>query len=103
MRPAPWGRMAQGAVSAGTKKALTRQDGGFRLRRLARRGECEGGTFAVPPLAFSHPPAGDHFCASKSAGTKKDLIRQDEVFFGASLGIRTPDTLLKRQVLYLLS
>ena len=39
----------------------------------------------------------------KGAKPKKDDMSKHVVFFGASSGIRTPDTLLKRQVLYRLS
>ena len=40
---------------------------------------------------------------SSPTGTKKERPPLRSLFFGAPLGIRTPDTLLKRQVLYLLS
>ena len=62
--------------------------------------------YAYAPLAQSveHLPFKQGVWGSNpQRGTKKDATRSGSVFFGAPLGIRTPDTLLKRQVLYRLS
>ena len=43
----------------------------FAPSHIARKGECEGKPLRVSPLAFSHPPAGDHFCTAKVPHQKR--------------------------------
>ena len=38
---------------------------------------------AIPPLAFNHPPAGDHFCVAKVLLQKRKTPMWVSFFFGA--------------------
>ena len=52
------------------------------LPPTARKGECEGGTFdGFPPLAFNHPPAGNHFCVAKVLLQKRKTPRMGVFLF----------------------
>ena len=42
-----------------------------------------------PPLAFNHPPAGDHFCVAKVLLQKETPSRRMVFLFGAGYGSRT--------------
>ena len=45
---------------------------------------CEGETFdRFPPLAFNHPPAGEHFCVAKVLLQKRKTPMWVSFFFGA--------------------
>ncbi len=65
---------------------------------------CARETFVGFPLHVQSKAAngGPDFCGAKISSTKREPPF-GWLSFGASSGIRTPDTLLKRQVLYLLS
>ena len=45
------------------------------------RGSVRGKPLRVSPLAFNHPPAGDHFCVAKVLLQKENTILTDGVFF----------------------
>ena len=74
------------------------------LPHTARKGMCARETFVGFPLRVQSKAAngGPDFCGARISSTKREPPF-GWLSFGASLGIRTPDTLLKRQVLYLLS
>ena len=59
------------------------------LPHTARKGECEGKPLRVSPLAFSHPPAGGHFCVAKVLLQKRKTPTWVSFFFGAGYGSRT--------------
>ena len=65
---------------------------------------CARETFVGFPLRVQSKAAngGPDFCGAKISSTKREPPF-GWLSFGASSGIRTPDTLLKRQVLCLLS
>ena len=73
--------------------------------RISQGKECvQGKPLPGFPCAFNQRAAvgGADFCSAKISSTKREPPF-GWLSFGASSGIRTPDTLLKRQVLYLLS
>ena len=45
------------------------------------RGSVRGKPLRVSPLAFNHPPAGDHFCVAKVLLQKRNTILTDGVSF----------------------
>ena len=53
------------------------------------RGSVRGKPLRVSPLAFSHPPAGDHFCVAKVLLQKRKTPMWVSFFFGAGYGSRT--------------
>ena len=53
------------------------------------RGSVRGKPLRVSPLAFSHPPAGDHFCVAKVLLQKRKTPTWVSFFFGAGYGSRT--------------
>ena len=53
------------------------------------RGSVRGKPLRVSPLAFSHPPAGDHFCVAKVLLQKETPSRRMVFLFGAGYGSRT--------------
>ena len=71
----------------------------------ARKGMCARETFVGFPLRVQSKAAngGPDFCKAKISRHQKRATLKGWLSFGAPSGIRTPDTLLKRQVLYLLS
>lgn len=75
----------------------------FAPSHIARKGECEGETFAGFPTRVQSPARRRPLLRSKSAAPETKPPLRGGFVSGASSGIRTPDTLLKRQVLYRLS
>ena len=53
------------------------------------RGSVRGNPLRVSPLAFSRPPAGDHFCVAKVLLQKRKTPMWVSFFFGAGYGSRT--------------
>ena len=53
------------------------------------RGSVRGKPLRVSPLAFSHPPAGDHFCIAKVQLQKRKTPIWVSFFFGAGDEART--------------
>ena len=66
---------------------------------------CARETFVGFPLRVQSKAAngGPDFCKAKISRHQKRATLKGWLSFGAPSGIRTPDTLLKRQVLYRLS
>ena len=63
-----------------------------------------GKPLRVSPLAFNHPPAGDHFCVAKVLLQKENTILTDGVFFfGAGDEARTRYLDLGKVALYQMS
>ena len=50
------------------------------------RGSVRGKPLRVSPLAFDHPPAGDHFCTAKVPHQQKETHKRVSLFVGASDG-----------------
>ena len=70
----------------------------------ARERVCEGKPFAGFPLTIEiKGPQAAPFLPRKNGRHQNKATRNGWLYFGAPSGIRTPDTLLKRQVLYRLS
>ena len=53
------------------------------------RGSVRGKPLRVSPLAFNHPPAGDHFCVAKVLLQKRKTPMWVSFFFGAGDEART--------------
>ncbi len=65
------------------------------LRIPQGKGSARGKPLRVSPLVFSHPPAGDHFCAAKvQLQKKKTTLLGGFLLFGAAGRIRTADLIL---------
>ena len=62
-----------------------------------------GEPLRVPPLAFSHPPAGDHFCVAKVLLQKRKTPMWVSFFFGAGDEARTRYLDLGKVALYQMS
>ena len=67
------------------------------------RGSVRGKPLRVSPLAFSHPPAGDHFCVAKVLLQKRKTPMWVSFFFGAGDEARTRYLDLGKVALYQMS